>query len=59
VEYLGADSYLFVRTPQSGELTVRVNGVGSAALGSEVGIAPLPGRLLRFDKEGQRMSTDG
>ena len=62
VEYLGADSYLFVRTPQAGELTVRLSGgLGSgltARLGSEVGVAPLPGRLLRFDKEGQRMSTD-
>ncbi len=62
VEYLGADSYLFVRTPQAGELTVRlVGGLGSgqtAPLGSDVGVSPLPGRLLRFDKEGQRMSTD-
>jgi multiple sugar transport system ATP-binding protein len=59
IEYLGSDSYLFVRTEAAGELTVRlVGGEGGAAVGENVGVSPLPGKLLRFDAEGQRMPDD-
>jgi multiple sugar transport system ATP-binding protein len=54
-EYLGSDSYLFVRTDVAGELTVRVAGDGGAAIGDDVGVSPLPGKLLRFDAGGLRL----
>jgi multiple sugar transport system ATP-binding protein len=57
VEYLGSDSYIFVRTESAGELTVRlVGGEGGAAIGERVGVTPAAGRLLRFNDEGLRMT---
>jgi multiple sugar transport system ATP-binding protein len=58
VEYLGADSNIFVTTPLAGELTVRVVGEVSVSVGDTVGISPLPGRVLRFDTEGLRMPRE-
>jgi len=58
IEYLGADSYVFVKTEGAGEFTVRVNGEGGVGIGSSVGVAPAPGKLLRFDEEGLRMSMN-
>ena len=58
-EYLGADSYLFVRTEAAGELTVRMSGDSGVEVGQEIGVSPLPGKLLRFDEEGLRMTHDG
>jgi len=59
LEYLGADSYLFVRTEAAGELTVRVaGGEAGARVGDTVGVSPLPGQLLRFDAEGLRMADN-
>lgn len=59
IEYLGADSYLFINTEGAGEFTVRVNGEGAVGIGSSVGVSPAPGRLLRFDAEGLRMPVNG
>jgi multiple sugar transport system ATP-binding protein len=59
LEYLGSDSYLFVRTEGGGELTVRLVGEVSAAVGDDVGVSPVPGKLLRFDAEGLRMPHNG
>ena len=55
LEYLGSDSYLFLRTEAAGELTVRLVGESGVAVGDEVGVSPVPGKLLRFDAEGLRM----
>jgi multiple sugar transport system ATP-binding protein len=57
MEYLGADSYLFITTPNAGELTVRLADELDKALsiGDEVGISPLPGKMLRFDAQGNRI----
>jgi multiple sugar transport system ATP-binding protein len=60
LEYLGSDSYLFVRTESAGELTVRVVGAqDGVAVGDEVGVSPVAGRLLKFDEEGLRMPMNG
>jgi multiple sugar transport system ATP-binding protein len=59
LEYLGADSYLFVRTEAAGELTVRMSGDSGVSVGDAVGVSPMPGKLLRFDEEGLRMTHDG
>ncbi len=59
LEYLGADSYLFVRTEAAGELTVRMSGDSGVSVGEQVGVSPMPGKLLRFDEEGLRMTHDG
>jgi multiple sugar transport system ATP-binding protein len=60
LEYLGSDSYLFVRTEDAGELTVRVVGSeGRVSVGDHVGVSPQAGRLLRFDEEGLRMPMNG
>jgi multiple sugar transport system ATP-binding protein len=58
-EYLGSDSYLFVETETAGELTVRVPGRAETALGAQVGIAPLPGKTLRFDENDTLIGTPG
>ena len=58
LEYLGSDSYVFVRTESAGELTVRLAGEGSVAIGDEVGVSPVPGKVLRFDEQGLRMQTE-
>ena len=54
-EYLGSDSYLFVQTEMAGELTVRVGGDQRVAIGDDVGVSPLPGKVLRFDQGGVRL----
>jgi multiple sugar transport system ATP-binding protein len=54
-EYLGSDSYLYVKTEAAGELTVRVVGEADAAIGDKIGLAPQPSRMLRFDDKGLRM----
>jgi multiple sugar transport system ATP-binding protein len=57
LEFLGADSYLFVDVPDVGELTVRLaGGERTHVVGEEVGISVMPDRLLRFDAEGLRMT---
>jgi multiple sugar transport system ATP-binding protein len=58
LEYLGSDSYLFMTTQSAGELTVRVVGEVGAAIGDDVGVSPLPGKLVRFDEGGLRMSAN-
>ena len=53
-EYLGPDAHLFVSTEDAGELAVRVAGdVAPPVIGATIGLAPMPGRLLRFDEQGR------
>jgi multiple sugar transport system ATP-binding protein len=58
VEYLGADSNIFVTTSAAGELAVRVVGEAGVSIGEAVGVSPMPGRLLRFDGAGLRMPRE-
>ncbi len=60
LEYLGADTYLFLKTPDAGELTVRVVGELGAqvVVGATVGVSPLPGKILRFNDTGERIPND-
>jgi multiple sugar transport system ATP-binding protein len=58
-EYVGSDSYLFVKTDADGELTVRVVGDAGVAIGDTVGLSPLPGKVLGFDESGQRVVLNG
>ncbi len=55
VEYLGADSYLFVKTEGAGELTVRAVGSVNVAIGAAVGVSPAPGTVLYFNEAGERL----
>lgn len=57
IEYLGADSYLFITTETAGELTVRVVGGAGVGIGQTVGVGTLPGKVLRFDEAGVRMRS--
>jgi multiple sugar transport system ATP-binding protein len=53
-ERLGSDTFLYVRTPTAGELTVRVVGKTELGVGDSVGVVPLPQMLHRFDDRGLR-----
>ncbi|MGD0476037.1 MAG: ABC transporter ATP-binding protein [Candidatus Velthaea sp.] len=55
VERLGSDTYVYARTAAASELTVRVAGTASVAVGDAIGLAPLPGMLHRFDDQGMRI----
>jgi multiple sugar transport system ATP-binding protein len=55
VEYLGADSYLFVKTEGAGELTVRAVGSVDVGIGASVGVSPVPDTVLYFDEAGERV----
>ncbi|RKP51841.1 ABC transporter ATP-binding protein [Pararobbsia silviterrae] len=54
MEYLGADTYLFVHSPEAGDVTVRASGHAAFAIGHRVGLAPVPAKVLRFDEHGRR-----
>jgi multiple sugar transport system ATP-binding protein len=56
LEYLGCDSFLFVKTEQAGELALRVVGNAPAAIGDSVGLSPMSGKTLHFDAEGLRFT---
>jgi multiple sugar transport system ATP-binding protein len=56
MEYLGSDSFLFVKTQTAGELTVRVGEDTRVEVGASVGVCPTPGKLLRFDEAGLRIA---
>jgi multiple sugar transport system ATP-binding protein len=58
VEFLGADSNIFVTTQHAGELAVRVVGEVGLSVGDAVGLSPAPGKLLRFDEAGARMPME-
>jgi multiple sugar transport system ATP-binding protein len=55
LEYLGSDTFLFVRGDADAELCVRVVGGAAPAIGDAVGLSPLPGKLLCFDAAGARI----
>jgi multiple sugar transport system ATP-binding protein len=59
LEYLGCDSYVFVKTKDAGELNVRVAGDLRATIGDSVGVSPMPGKVLRFDEAGLRLPDSG
>jgi multiple sugar transport system ATP-binding protein len=54
-EHLGSDTYLYVRTPSAGELTLRLPGDADAALGMRVGITAPPSLVHRFNDAGERI----
>jgi multiple sugar transport system ATP-binding protein len=56
-EHLGSDTFLYVRTPTAGELTVRVAGESDIPLGATIGLAPVPLMLHRFDAADQRLPS--
>jgi multiple sugar transport system ATP-binding protein len=57
LEYLGSDSFLFVKSDADVELCVRVVGSTGPAIGDTVGLSPLPGKLLCFDANGARLRS--
>ncbi len=54
-ERLGSDTFLYVRTQSAGELSVRIVGESTAAVGDTVGLSPLPSSTHRFDDGDTRM----
>jgi multiple sugar transport system ATP-binding protein len=58
VEPLGAEAYLTVATP-TGDVTVRQEGHGSAAVGDRVGIGLDPARLHLFDADNGKSLRSG
>jgi multiple sugar transport system ATP-binding protein len=58
-EHLGSDTFLYVRTDTAGELTVRVPGERSAAVGERIGLTALPETLHRFDDADLRLDPIG
>ena len=57
LEYLGSDSYLFVKCDAEAELCVRVDGGAGHAIGDAVGLSPQPDKLMRFDAGGARLRS--
>jgi multiple sugar transport system ATP-binding protein len=58
VEYLGADSTLFVAHPAGPEVTVRVPGRPRVREGEAVGLALAPGALHLFDAAGRAIRPE-
>lgn len=58
LEYLGSDTFLFVKGDDGTELCMRVDSAAPHAIGDAIGLAPLPGKLLRFDAAGERIRGD-
>ncbi|MEN9894332.1 MAG: hypothetical protein RIR97_184 [Pseudomonadota bacterium] len=52
-ENLGSDNYLFVDLGTEEPLIVRQEGKSKVALGTEIGLRPVDGKLYRFDAEGK------
>jgi len=51
-EHLGADTFLHVDVPNIGMLTVRADGEFPVGYGDKVALAPVEGRVHRFDAAG-------
>jgi len=56
-EHLGSDTFLYVDAGKLGTLTVRAIGEFSLKAGDRVWLSPDPGRLHRFDKDGEVIRT--
>ncbi|ETX29138.1 ABC transporter ATP-binding protein [Roseivivax isoporae] len=54
VEYLGADSFLIVRTEEAGQITVRTDGTTSVRPGDRMGLAAT-GKVHYFDEAGRTL----
>jgi multiple sugar transport system ATP-binding protein len=54
-EHLGADTILYVDSPELGRLTVRASGEVAVAVGESLAVKPLEGRIHRFDAEGRAL----
>ncbi len=52
VEYLGADTNIYIDLGEERLVTVRVLGNSSLEVGAQVGIVPKAGRVHRFDESG-------
>ncbi len=55
VEDLGSDHYVFVEMGTEEPMIVRRPGKQTVALGAKISVAPMPGQLHRFDKDGKPM----
>jgi multiple sugar transport system ATP-binding protein len=56
-EHLGSDTFLHVDVPEVGSLTARSIGELGLTTGDRVRLLPDPGRIHRFDRDGQAMSN--
>ncbi|MDQ0472293.1 ABC transporter ATP-binding protein [Labrys wisconsinensis] len=54
-EHLGADTMLYLESPQFGLLTVRADGDEPHQVGDTVAVTPVEGKVHRFDGDGRRM----
>ncbi len=52
-EHLGSDTFLHVDVPGVGNLTARSIGELGLTTGDDVRLQPDPGRIHRFDRDGQ------
>ena len=54
-EHLGADTFVHVEIPDTGKVTVRMDGLFSALSGTELRLAPDLEHLHRFDVHGKAL----
>ena len=54
-EHVGSDTFLYVAVPGIGDITMRAVGEFALKPGESVYLTPDPGRIHRFDAEGQAM----
>jgi multiple sugar transport system ATP-binding protein len=52
-EHLGSDTFLYVHVGAIGQMTVRASGEAGFSHGDTVYLTPEPGRIHRFDREGE------
>ena len=56
-ELLGADSIFYVDVPGTGTMTIRSSGEVERNVGDTLALAPLPGKIHRFDADGKRIAA--
>ncbi|MCK6444225.1 ABC transporter ATP-binding protein [Elstera cyanobacteriorum] len=55
IEYLGADTMIYVEVPGAGTLTVRAGEESEHRVGETLRLAPIEAKIHRFDGEGQAL----
>jgi multiple sugar transport system ATP-binding protein len=55
VEHLGSDTFVYVDVPQTGTLTLRLDGEAAAVPGAKVSLSPVANQLHRFGPDGWRL----
>ncbi|MBI2257054.1 MAG: ATP-binding cassette domain-containing protein [Proteobacteria bacterium] len=56
VEHLGSDTFVYVDVPETGTLTLRLDGEAEAVPGANVSLSPVVNQLHRFGSNGQRLA---